>query len=92
MLFASIGLPEEIVSDNGPQFEFHEFRDFARQNSLKHTLVPPYYPQSNGFAAQGVKIVKKALKSKDIEGRQQSLEHCLANFLLKYRVTPHTTL
>lgn len=91
MLFASTGLPEEIVSDNGPQFTSHEFRDFTRQNGIKHTLVPPYHPQSNGFAERGVQIVKKAPKSKDVEGRQQSLEHRLANFLLKYRVTPHTT-
>lgn len=79
------------MCDNGPQFVSHEFRDFTRQNSINHTLVSPYNPQSNGFAEQGVQIVKKALKSKDMEGRQQSLELCIANFLLKYRVTPHTT-
>lgn len=62
MLFVSTGLPEEIVSDNGPQFTSHEFRDFTRPNGIKHTLVPPYHPQSNGFTERGVQIVKKTLK------------------------------
>jgi hypothetical protein len=38
-----------------------------------------------------VKIIKKALKCKDVDGKQHSLEHKLAEILLKYMTTPHTT-
>ena len=41
LIFATHGLPEEVVSDNGPQFTSTEFAEFMRKNSIKHTLVPP---------------------------------------------------
>ncbi|PIK46814.1 hypothetical protein BSL78_16313 [Apostichopus japonicus] len=49
-IFASYGLPEEIVSDNGPQFTSEAFRNFMNNNGIKHSRVPPYHPASNGAA------------------------------------------
>ena len=49
-LFSSHGLPEEVVSDNGPQFVSHEFSNSMKMNGIKHTLTPPYHPASNGAA------------------------------------------
>ena len=34
-LFASYGLPEQIVTDNGPQFTSDEFSHFLKQNGVK---------------------------------------------------------
>ncbi|XP_062614634.1 uncharacterized protein K02A2.6-like [Saccostrea cucullata] len=89
--FASVGIPEEIVSDNGPQFTSSELQDFMKHSGVKHTLVPPYHPQSNGLAERGVQILKKALKRQDFDGHRWSLQQRLANFLLRYRITPHST-
>ena len=47
-LFAQHGLPEELVSDNGPQFIASEFEVFMRSNGVKHTKCAPYHPASNG--------------------------------------------
>jgi len=41
LIFATHGLPEEVVSDNGPQFTSTEFAEFMRKNGIKHTLVTP---------------------------------------------------
>ena len=54
--FAAYGLPEEIVSDNGPQFISDEFAVFVKQ-----TLTPPYHPASNGAAERTVQLLKQAL-------------------------------
>ena len=40
-LFAQHGLPEELVSDNGPQFIASEFEVFMRSNGVKHTKCAP---------------------------------------------------
>ena len=77
-IFARHGIPEELISDNGPQYSSQEFADFARQYNFCHTTSSPHYPQGNGLAERTVKTVK-ALLSK-------SSDHCLA--LLTYRATP----
>jgi len=85
-------LPEEVVSDNRPQFVSTEFAEFMNKNGIKHTLVPPYHPQSNGAAERSVKVVKEALVKQVLEGNKgRSMKHRLADFLLRYRTTPHST-
>ena len=92
LIFAQHGLPEEVVSDNGPQFISNEFSEFMSKNGVKHTLVPPYHPQYNGAAERSVRVVKEALVKQVLEGnRARSLKHRLADFLLRYRTTPHST-
>ena len=50
LIFAQHSLPEEVVSDNRPQFPSNKFAEFTSKNGIKHTLVPPYHPQSNEAA------------------------------------------
>ena len=49
MIFSCFGLPETLVSDNGPQFSSKEFCAFCRLNGIHHILVTPYHPASNGM-------------------------------------------
>ena len=92
LIFAQHGLPEEVVSDNGPQFVSNEFAEFMTNNGIKHTLVPPYHAQSNGEAERSVRVVKEALVKQVLEGdKSRSMKHRLADFLLRYRTTPHST-
>ena len=92
LIFAKHGLPEEVASDNGPQFISTEFAEFMNKNGIKHTLVPPYHPQSNGAAERSVRVVKEALVKQVLEGnKSRSMKQRLADFLLRYHTTPHST-
>ena len=88
-LFASYGLPEQIVSDNGPQFVSEEFATFTKENSVKHIKSAPYHPSTNGAVERLVQTFKKSMKASQYVGRSHSQR--LASFLLTYRSTPHST-
>ena len=88
-LSAAYGLPEEIVSDNGPQFVSDEMLHFMKKHGIQHTRVPRYYPASNWEAERYVQILKQALRTSKIEPGK-SLQLQLSIFLFSYRNTPHT--
>ncbi|CAG2186990.1 unnamed protein product [Mytilus edulis] len=88
-IFARAGLPEQIVSDNGPQFVSAEFQTFTKMNGITHIKSAPYHPATNGLAERFVQTFKQSLKA--MRGENADLNKKLANFLLAYRNTPHTT-
>ena len=88
-LCASYGLPEQVVSDNGPQFVSEEFAKFVKLNGIKHIKSAPYHPSTNGAAERLVQTFKKTMKASERDGRTPAQR--LASFLLTYRSTPHST-
>ena len=80
--FARHGIPETVISDNGPEFTAHEFQKFSRQWNFKHITSSPTYPQSNGKVEAAVKSAKAIMK----KSRKAGSDPLLA--LLEYRNTP----
>ncbi|KAK9702335.1 Integrase core domain [Popillia japonica] len=86
-LFARYGLPDTLVSDNGPPFFSTEFEEYMQKNGIKHLFSPPYHAQSNGAAENCVKLVKNALKKAFDE--RKDLDEALEVFLFNYRISEH---
>lgn len=81
-IFARFGIPEKVVSDNGPQYSSYEFEDFSKKWNFDHITSSPRYPQSNGLAERTVQTVKRLLK----KTRKSGTDPLLA--VLEYRTTP----
>ena len=64
--FAMLGVPREVVSDNGPQY-LSNYDEFCNEWGIQHTTSSPRHPQSNGFIERQIRyikpIIKKCLKS-----------------------------
>ena len=55
--FSSLGLPQVLVSDNGPAFCSTDFQGFIKQNGNNHVKTVPYHPASSGLAERSVKTL-----------------------------------
>ena len=76
-LFSRYGIPDQIVTDNGPQFTAEEFNKFCLGNGIKHTLTAPYHPSTNGEAERFVQTFKTSILK-----HKGALQKNLCNFLL----------
>ncbi|XP_026527090.1 uncharacterized protein K02A2.6-like [Notechis scutatus] len=59
-LFSTHGLPDVIVSDNGPQFTALEFEKFLAERGIRHALTAPAHPAANGRAERMVQTTNKS--------------------------------
>ena len=55
-------IPEQLRSDNGPQFNSAEFAQFAKEWGFHLNTTSPKFPQANGEVERAVKTVKSVLK------------------------------
>ena len=53
--FCRHGIPEIVMSDNGPQWAAATFSKFADEWEFTHLTSSPYYPQINGEVERAVK-------------------------------------
>ena len=57
--FSRHGIRDILVTDNGPQFDCREFRQFAAAWEFEHLSSSPHHSISNGKAESAVKVVKQ---------------------------------
>jgi len=81
-IFARHGIPEVVMSDNGPQYASEQFTKFTHQYGFTHVTSSPKYPQSNGAAERAVRTIKQMLS------KNQTGEGDVYMALLAYRSTP----
>ena len=80
--FSRHGIPDVLMTDNGPQYTSQEFKDFTQEWEFKHISSSPHHSRSNGKAESAVKVVQSLLKKAIADNKDPWLA------LLDYRNTP----
>lgn len=80
--FARQGIPDSVMSDNGPQYASQDFQKFCELWGFQHVTSSPGYPQSNGKAESAVKTAKRLLMKAKAAGQDPYLA------ILDHRNTP----
>lgn len=60
--FARHGIPDTLISDNGPQLVSQEFKTFCTNWNINHKTCSPGNSQSNGAAEAAVKVAKQFMR------------------------------
>ena len=53
-IFSVHGIPDKLVSDNGPQFSSRDFAQFSKEYGFEHHTSSPHFSQANGEAERSV--------------------------------------
>ena len=79
-IFARHGIPEVVMSDNGPQYTASNFAQFADAYGFQHITSSPKFPQ-NGEIELAVQMFKRVIKKAEdpylslLAYRSAPLEH-----------------
>jgi len=46
-IFVRFGVPRELITDGGPPFNSHNFKDMLQKYHINHKMTTPYHPQAN---------------------------------------------
>lgn len=81
-IFARHGIPNIVISDNGPPFNSKELSDFMREWYIQHITSSPYHSRSNGLVERSIRTIKDILKKCYSDKKDPYLA------ILQYRNTP----
>ena len=89
--FTTYGIPEELMSDGGPQYTSGTISQFLKDWGVRHRISSAYNPHSNLRAETGVKSMKRILR--EAIGSGGGIDGMSARAaLMEYRSTPQRDL
>ncbi|CAL1672606.1 unnamed protein product [Lasius platythorax] len=77
--FLTHGIPKLFETDNRPQFQSREFKEFAKEWKFEHHTSSPEHPRGNGFSEKAVHIMKNIIKKCEPDGSDVRL--ALLNYI-----------
>ena len=87
-LFTRFGVPEQIHSDQGRQFESNLFAEMCKLLQIDKTRTTPYHPQSDGMVERFNKTLCAMLRAY-IDENHENWDGLLPYVTMAYRATCH---
>ena len=89
-VFCYLGLPEQLHSDQGAQFESQLMEELCTLWRVDKTHTTPYHPQSNGLVERGNRSLGDSLRTLLLRRGQEEWDLLLPQIMRAFRGTPHT--
>ncbi|GKV27231.1 hypothetical protein SLEP1_g36424 [Rubroshorea leprosula] len=80
------GIPNQVVADNGPQFNCTSFKDFCSSYGIKLVFTSIYHPEANGMVESVNKAILEGIKPRLDQVKAKWADE-LNNILWAYRTT-----
>ena len=90
-IFCYMGLPENIHSDQGAQFEGQLMSELCQLWKVEKTRTTPYHPQANGMVERNNRALGDALRTLLLKRGQEEWDLLLPHIMRAFRGTPHST-
>ncbi|XP_052713999.1 uncharacterized protein LOC128187632 [Crassostrea angulata] len=89
-IFADVGFPNEILTDQGSNFMSELIKELCRLLKVSKLVSSPYHPQTNGLVEKFNGTLKKMLKAYAVKEPSKWDKH-LPYVLFAYREVPNET-
>ena len=73
---ARLGIPEEVLSDNGSNFLSKTIYQFCQLTGINQIKTSPYHPQIDGMVERYNATMKRLLKKKDRKALKSGISVC----------------
>ena len=90
-VFCYFGLPEQIHTDQGAQFESQLMAELCSLWNVKKTHTTPYNLQANGVVEKNDRVLGDSLRALLLRRGQDEWDLLLPQLIRAYRGTPHST-